>query len=257
MNVLAIPAFVDNYIWMLEHGDAAVVVDPGDAAPVERELAARRLALGAILLTHHHADHIGGADELARRHGCAVHAPDDPRIGATTHAVRDGDRVELGAIGLTLEVHAIPGHTSSHIAFAGAGELFCGDTLFAGGCGRLFEGTPAQMVTSLDRLAALPGTTRVWCGHEYTVANLAFARAVEPRSAAIAARLERETERRARGAATLPSTIALEHETNPFLRCDEATVRASAERHAGHALEARVDVFATLRAWKNEFRVAA
>ncbi|HVF34361.1 MAG TPA: hydroxyacylglutathione hydrolase [Candidatus Saccharimonadia bacterium] len=257
MHVFPIPAFADNYIWLLEAAGAAVVVDPGDAAPVEHELARRGLRLHAILLTHHHADHVGGAAALAARHACAVHAPIDGRITATTHPVGAGDRITLPMPGLELTVHAVPGHTLTHVAFEGSGLLFCGDTLFAAGCGRLFEGTPAQMLASLESLAALPEATAVHCGHEYTLANLAFARVVEPHSESIAARIVRERAVRACGAPTLPSSIGLERATNPFLRCGVATVRDAAERHCGSALAAAVDVFGALRRWKDDFRGVA
>lgn len=257
MPVLALPAFADNYVWMIAEAGSAVVVDPGDAEPVERVLERHGLALRAILLTHHHADHVGGAAALAARHRCDVHAPEDDRIAAATHVVRDGDRVALPDVAREFRVLSIPGHTRTHIAFAGGGEVYCGDTLFGAGCGRLFEGTPAQMLASLDRLAALPPATRVYCGHEYTVANLAFARVADPGNPAVARRDDEARACRARGAPTLPSTLALERDTNPFLRCDTAGVRAAAERHAGRALGDRVDVFGVVRAWKDGFRVAA
>jgi len=254
-EVLAIPAFADNYIWMLRGADRIVaVVDPGDAAPVQRVLEREDRTLGAVLLTHHHADHIGGAMELAQRHACDVYAPDDPRIPGSPKSVREGDKVELAFLGLKLGVLEIPGHTRTHIAFAGGGTLFCGDTLFSAGCGRLFEGTPAQMHESLGRLAGLPGATRVYCGHEYTLANLAFSRAVEPENDAREERLAQAQALRSRSEPTLPATIAEERAVNPFLRCDVAAVREAAERHAGRPLREAVDVFAALRAWKDEFR---
>ena len=251
MDVFPIPAFADNYVWTLTKAGSAVVVDPGDAAPVEHALALRGLALAAILLTHHHADHVGGAAALAARHGAPVVAPEDARIARADRRVREGDVVDV--LGTPLAVLEVPGHTTSHIAYVGGGWLYCGDTLFAAGCGRLFEGTPAQMLAALDRYAALDAATRVCCGHEYTLANLAFARHVEPSNASIDARTERDTARRARGEPTLPSTIADERATNPFLRCDVPEVRAAVEREARSALTTRVEVFAALRRWKDGY----
>lgn len=257
-EILAIPAFADNYIWMLRGADDRVaVVDPGDAAPVQRELDRSGGVLAAILLTHHHADHIGGAVALASRHGCEVYAPEDPRIAGGFASVREGDRVELTCLGMNLEVLEIPGHTRSHIAFVGGDSVFCGDTLFSAGCGRMFEGTPVQMHRSLERLASLPGQTRVYCGHEYTLANLAFAREVEPGNAARERRLAEARALRGRGEPTLPATIAEERRVNPFLRCDEPAVRQAASRHAGRPLSDAVEVFAVLRAWKDGYRAPA
>ncbi len=262
MRLIALPAFDDNYIWALVAEDgAAVVVDPGDAAPV---LAAADEGLRpvAVLVTHHHGDHIAGLPALrARWPGIAVHAPHDERIAHATGRVVDGDRVEVEAAGLAFETLAVPGHTRSHVAYvraapgdAGAGLAFCGDTLFSLGCGRLFEGTPAQMLASLDRLAALPGETRVCCAHEYTAANAAFARTVDPGNPALQARADAVRALRAAGASTLPSTIALERATNPFLRCDDPAVREAAAARLGRAPADRVETFAALRGWKDGFR---
>ncbi|MBA8885319.1 hydroxyacylglutathione hydrolase [Dokdonella fugitiva] len=251
MILTALPALADNYIWLLEQGGDALVVDPGEAGPVERVLAERGLRLQAILLTHHHNDHIGAARELASRHGSRVHAPHDERIAAADVRVGDGDRVMLERPAFTFDVLGVPGHTRSHIAFHGAGVLFCGDTLFSVGCGRLFEGTPAQMLASLERLAALPDDTRVCCGHEYTLANCAFARTVDPSNAALAARTEQATARRARGEPTVPSTLADERATNPFLRIDAPALRDTL------GVDDRVARFAELRRRKDEFRMPA
>jgi len=251
MHLIPIPALSDNYIWLL-HDDAgdAIVVDPGEAAVVDDALAANGLRLHAILLTHHHLDHVGGAAALAARHRVPVYAPDDERIAATTNPVVDGQRIELAKPRTDFDVIAIAGHTLSHVAYVGAGIVFCGDTLFSLGCGRLFEGTPAQMLASLDRLSALPKDTLVCCGHEYTQANGHFAHTIEPANTALAARL-REVERlRAQGLATVPISLASELATNPFLRVDSDSVSAWCERHGGGD---RVDRFATLRHAKNLF----
>ena len=251
LAIHAVPAFRDNYIWMLEDAGHAVAVDPGDAAPVEAFLDSRGLALAAVLATHHHADHVGGLVALARRWKCPTFGPAREDIAGLDHRLADGERFVLPHLGIELGVLDIPGHTAGHIALAGEDMVFCGDTLFACGCGRLFEGTAAQMAASLARLARLPGATRVYCGHEYTLANIAFARQVEPGNARLAERGEREAARRARGEPTLPSTLALELETNPFLRCEAPEVVASAEREAGRRLAGPVEVFAEIRAWKN------
>jgi len=253
LAIRAVPAFKDNYIWILERGGHAAAVDPGDARPVEEFLARNGLALTAILATHHHSDHVGGLAELASRWGCPTFGPAREVAEKLDTRLREGDRFEVPGIGATLEAIDIPGHTSGHIALTGEGMLFCGDTLFACGCGRLFEGTPAQMVESLAKLARLPAATRVYCGHEYTMANIRFAQAVEPGNGALDERKEREAAKLLRGEPTLPSTIGLEAATNPFLRCGEREVIASAEKHAGRKLSSAVEVFAEIRAWKNAF----
>ena len=248
---IALPAFDDNYIWALRAPDGALlVVDPGDAGPVFA-LAGEAPVL-AVLVTHHHADHVGGLGTLrARWPGVRVFAPRDDRIEATDR-VDDGDRLVIGPWDFT--VMAVPGHTRSHIAYHGHGVLFCGDTLFSLGCGRMFEGNPEGMLASLDRLAALTGDTRVCCAHEYTLANAAFALAVDPGNPALAQRVAEARDQREAGASTLPSTIAGERACNPFLRVDAPAVRAAAERRVGGPLRTRADVFATLRGWKDTFR---
>lgn len=253
MHLIPLPALADNYIWLL-HDDAgqALVVDPGDAEVVEHALTARKLRLRAILLTHHHHDHIGGAAVLRASHGVPVYAPVDDRIGSATVRVRDGDRVELASPPVSFEVIAIPGHTLSHVAYVGAGLLLCGDTLFSLGCGRLFEGTPAQMLASLDRLSTLPGETLVCGGHEYTEANGRFARPVEPANPALLQRLQVVAELRARQQPTLPVTLASELATNPFLRVDSEAVIGWCRQHG---IEGdRVERFAAIRSAKDEFR---
>ena len=252
-TIIPIPAFADNYIWLIYHDGKAAVVDPGDAAPVIEYLQREGVELCAIVNTHHHGDHVGGNRGLLERWPVPVFGPASEQIPGRTQGLSERDSFMLPGIGIELSVLDIPGHTAGHIACVADGMVFCGDTLFAAGCGRLFEGTPAQMVKSLDKLAALAPETRVYCGHEYTVSNLRFALAVEPGSAALSARLDRDQAKRDRGEPTLPSSIGEELATNPFLRTSEATVRAAAIRHAGRDLPDRVAVFAELRAWKNAF----
>ncbi len=258
MKLFALPAFADNYIWMLHDGRQALVVDPGDAAPVQQALADQGLALAGILVTHHHPDHVGGVDALRPLLGAQgqVYGPARERIPTPFVPQRDGDVVSL--LGQRFAVIDVPGHTAGHIAYLqlDAGEaplLFCGDTLFSAGCGRLFEGTPAQMAASLNRLAALPPATQVCCTHEYTLANLRFAQAVEPANQVLAEHRRHCEALRQAGRPTLPSSIALERCINPFLRCDEPAVIAAA-RAQGAANDEPVNVFAALREWKNRFR---
>ena len=254
MTVIPIPAFTDNYIWTLRDATHAVVVDPGDATPVLDYLSREGLQLAAILNTHHHADHVGGNAALLEHWQVPVFGPHDDRIAEVTQRVGNGDKVTLPHFDLVLRVIAIPGHTRSHIAFHGAGMLFCGDTLFAAGCGRLFEGTPAQMHDSLNRLAVLAGDTHVYCGHEYTVSNIKFARAADPANAVLAEWGMRAQRLRDARQPTLPTTIALEKQTNPFLRCAEPAIRESASRHVGRQLSDPVEVLAVIREWKNNFK---
>lgn len=253
LRLRALPALADNYIWLLaDAGGHALVVDPGEAAPVQRALAREQLRLRAILLTHHHADHIGAAAELAAATGAHIQAPHDARITTADVRVGDGDVVRLAEPDLRFDVLAVPGHTSSHIAYYGHGLLFCGDTLFSVGCGRLFEGSPAQMLASLERIASLPGDTLVCCGHEYTVANCAFARTVDPDNAALAARATQAAALRAHGMPTVPVSLAEERACNPFLRID-----ARALVTALGSAEDRIARFAALRRQKDDFRMPA
>jgi hydroxyacylglutathione hydrolase len=252
-TVIPLRAFSDNYIWTIRDRSHAVVVDPGDAAPVLDYLEREGLALAAILNTHHHPDHVGGNAALLARAPVPVYGPHDTRIPEVTQRLADGERIVLPHFGIELGVMEIPGHTRTHIAFHGAGMLFCGDTLFAVGCGRLFEGTPAQMHASLAKLARLPDATRVYCGHEYTLANIAFAKAAEPGNAALLAFEARARALRERGEPTLPTDLGQEKATNPFLRCDQPAVVATASRHAGRPLSDPVSVLAAIREWKNQF----
>lgn len=258
LNVLTVPAFKDNYLWLVHDGVHATVVDPGDCAPILAALSAHHLTLASILLTHHHADHIGGVAELLSRFDVPVFGPRADGIGAVTVPLAEGDRVDVPGVGLVLRVLDVPGHTRGHIAYVretpGAHWLFCGDTLFAGGCGRLFEGTPAQMAASLDKLAALPDDTQVFCAHEYTLSNLRFALAAEPGNPAIASRLEAESAKRAAGVPTVPSTIGLEKATNPFLRYRQPAICAHLAESGRLAAQGdAIASFAALREWKNSF----
>ncbi len=251
-----ISAFSDNYIWLLTGptSKAAAVVDPGEAAPVLAALDENRMTLAAVLLTHHHGDHVGGVDELLRRHRTPVYGPARENISNVSHPVAGGDLVRLPELGIELRVIDVPGHTAGHIAYLGPGFALVGDTLFAGGCGRVFEGTLEEMHSSLEILAALPPATRVYCAHEYTVDNLCFARMVEPGNDALAVRLDAARALRANGRPTVPSTIAEELATNPFLRCSEPMVAAAAQARAGCAVPTATDVFAVIRGWKNGWK---
>lgn len=262
VTITAIPAFSDNYIWMIADSKHAVVVDPGQAQPVLDRLRRDELTLTAILLTHHHHDHVGGVQAILEQYSVPVYGPALEVLPACDFALVQGDTVTLAAPAMTLNVLDVPGHTAGHIALTGTlttprGEqpvLFCGDTLFVGGCGRLFEGTPAQMLNSLDQLAALPGDTQVFCAHEYTLANLRFARAVEPDNQALSAFEAACVHKRDNAQPTVPSTIETERQCNPFLRSREAAVIEAAQSWAQTTLTAPVDVFAALREWKNGFK---
>ena len=250
VTISFIPAFKDNYIWLLRAGQRACVVDPGDAAPVIAHLEAAGLTLESILVTHHHPDHQDGVAALLARYRPTVFAPASESITGCTHPLNGGETIDI--LGQAVRVMAVPGHTLGHLAYVMPGALFCGDTLFGAGCGRLFEGTPAQMADSLGRLAALPDDTLVYCAHEYTEANLRFARTVEPENPAIAARTARVAALRAAGQPSVPSTIAEEKATNPFLRSHVSAVIAQAVLQG--AVDTRpLGVFTAIRRWRNRF----
>ncbi len=256
-KLIALPAFSDNYLWLLHDGQHALVVDPGDAQPVLAALQAHGLQLETILVTHHHPDHVGGVDELRQATGAAVYGPARERIPEPLTRLAQGATVT--ALGLDFTVIDVPGHTAGHIAYYcadldGTPLLFCGDTLFSGGCGRLFEGTPAQMLASLDALAALPGNTRVCCTHEYTLSNLKFARAVEPQNAALRDYQAHCQALRANNLPTLPSNLAQELQINPFLRSRQADVIAAAVAYNPSGSRDEAGIFASLREWKNNYK---
>lgn len=254
LEITPVQAFEDNYIWMLSQpgSDQAFAVDPGDETPVLAWLDAQGKRLAGILITHHHYDHTGGVPELLEAYpGIPVYGPAQERIRGITHPVAEGDRVALAWADESLQVIEVPGHTAGHLAYLGAGALFCGDTLFAAGCGRVFDGTFEQLAASLQRIAGLPADTRIYCAHEYTLANLGFAAWVEPESQAVQLRIAREQARRERGLPTLPSSLSLELETNPFLRTGVDGVKSAAEQASGQRLSTPAAVFTALRQWKD------
>ena len=258
LAVLTVPAFKDNYLWLIHDGVHAAVVDPGDGEPILEALRANGLTLTAILLTHHHADHTGGVPLLLEQAAVPVLGPRNDGIEAVTHPLGEGDRVQVPGLDLSVSVLDVPGHTLGHIAYVREGDevhwLFCGDTLFGAGCGRLFEGTPAQMAASLGKLAALPDDTLVYCAHEYTLSNLRFAEAVEPDNRALQMRVAADSQARGTHLPTVPSTIAIEKATNPFLRYREAAIVDSLVAAGRLGRDAGpVEAFAALREWKNVF----
>jgi hydroxyacylglutathione hydrolase len=255
LKVSHVRAFEDNYIWLIhspQDANRVVAVDPGDALPVEQALA-NGLQLAGILITHRHADHVGGVAALARDRRIPVFGPATEKMPVAVRTLQEGDTAAFEDLGLKFQVLDVPGHTAGHIAYVGHGALFSGDTLFSAGCGRLFEGTPEQMTRSLAKLASLPEDTKVYCGHEYTVNNLIFALAVEPDNQHSVEYLKECRERRTRDEATVPSTMRRERNVNPFLRCDRQTVKQAAEAKTGRRLQNQVEVFAAIREWKDGF----
>ena len=249
LNIIPIPAFQDNYIWLIENGSHAAVVDPGDAAPVISALKQRGLKLTTILITHHHADHIGGVEALIQAFSPQVYAPKKEQYNFQHIAVSDNQTIHLSDLDLSFKVMDVGGHTLGHVAYYGANSLFCGDTLFGGGCGRLFEGTAEQMFSSLQKIASLPEDTAVYCAHEYTEHNLDFAQTVEKNNKALNERVIATRTTRLAGQPTIPSSIKLERDTNPFLRCSSDEIRLNLKlQHAD-----LVEVFSTLRQMRNNF----
>jgi len=251
IQIIPIPAFEDNYLWLLVHGAYAAVVDPGDAQPILHYLAQHHLTLSAILCTHHHGDHVGGIRQLLSHHPVPVYGPAHESIPGRTHAVAECDHVRLPELDLELAVIDVPGHTAGHVAYYGAESLFCGDALFACGCGRLFEGTPQVMHQSLSKLARLPDATLVYCAHEYTLDNIRFAKVVEPDNADLLQREIDDRKRRSQHQPTVPSRLDLEKRTNPFLRSEMPSVIQAAQAYAARSLPEPWQVFAVVRAWKD------
>jgi len=252
-DIIPIPALRDNYIWLLKNAKHGVVVDPGDAKPVLDTLEKLKLQLTGILITHHHWDHTNGIAELLQHYDVPVYAPANDAVELATELLQQDDQIHLPELDLNFRVLEIPGHTLGHIAYYGHSSVFCGDTLFTGGCGRLFEGTAEQMVNSLNTLANLPEDTFVYCGHEYTQNNLRFAKVVEPNNPNLIERIEATEKHRQQNQPTVPAPLAIELKTNPFLRCTVPSVQKAVVNHCGHKLTNTTEVFAELRRWKDEF----
>lgn len=253
LKIFPIPALKDNYIWILHNAHHAVVVDPGDAAPVLDYIAAHQLKLAAVLCTHHHADHVAGVCQLVALHPAPVYFPQREKISCGNHAVSEGDVINIPELKIKFSVLDIPGHTLGHVAYVGAGGVFCGDTLFGCGCGRLFEGTAVQLLHALKKLAALPDDTQVYCGHEYTESNIRFALACDPDNAQLVQRQQDVQILRAAGQPTLPSNIALEKSTNPFLRCAVPAIIQAVQQQSAIKQHDEISIFTAMRTWKNTF----
>ena len=251
LTLISLPAFDDNYIWVLHDGRHAVAVDPGDPAPLIAFLDAQQLRLTTVLITHHHRDHTGGNVSLRQRYDCAIYAPENPRIPAVTRSLSDGDCIELARPHAHFDILATPGHTLDHISYVGHGFLFCGDTIFGCGCGKLFEGSPSMMAASLDRILSLPDATRLCCAHEYTLSNIDFAKTIDRHNPALLERERADRDARTHGRPTLPSTLALEKSTNPFLRFHDADMATFAARFLGHPHPSPAEVFGAIRAAKD------
>lgn len=249
LHIYPVPAFEDNYIWLLHNKRDAVVVDPGDATPILARLKADALSLSAILITHHHSDHINGVKEILKQYNVPVYAPSYEQYAFEHIALSDGDEIHITDIDLKFKVLWLPGHTSGHIAYLNNNNLFCGDVLFSAGCGRLFEGTPEQMLSSLNRLKMLDPNTKIFCTHEYTAKNIDFALTLEPDNPDLLSRKDAVARLRENNQASLPTTIALELKINPFLRCDQKTVIENAQVENNDELT----VFSKIRTLRNHY----
>lgn len=254
MKIFPIPAFEDNYIWTVHNDKFAFVVDPGDAVPVIDYLDRHQLKLIAIIITHHHRDHTGGIRDLVELYNTPVYGPRRENIPGLTHPLGEGDVVEFDQLNFHMKVIDIPGHTLGHIAYLWDGGMFCGDTLFTCGCGKIFEGTPAQLHHSLQRLAEQPDSTLVYCTHEYTELNLPFALICEPGNSLLKQRAEDTHALRVQNKPTLPSTLGVEKATNPFLRCKEAEIISHIEQHYGIKLPINDELatFTAMRKWRDQ-----
>jgi len=252
-TVSAVQAFKDNYIWIAHNQSAAVIVDPGDASPVRQYLRQHKLHPVAIFCTHHHHDHTGGNMTLVQEFSIPVYGPAIENIPFRTHGLTEGETLVIPELAIEFTIMEVPGHTAGHIVFYGHHALFCGDTLFSCGCGRIFERNAQQMYASLQKLASLPDETKIYCAHEYTLANIEFAKTVDPDNLTLLELEKACRQKQASNIATLPSSIAIEKAVNPFLRCDQRSVIACASQHAGRQLKDPISVFSVLRNWKNNF----